>query len=302
MDLREQEYFIAIAEEGSISRAAAKLHISQSALSQHLTKLEQEAGAVLIRRARFKDPELTEAGRRYYECCRSMMYEWNKTTQDIQTIGSGGEGLIRIGLSNTAGGIPLFQKLNEISEKYPGLQIEFEDGRGTLWPEKILRGDYHLVIAAWIEETPGIIYIPRAEFRLELGVPRTHPLAKYSYKNPGQENTEISLTDLKNEPLLLMGPETIMGHALRQWFIREHFFPRVVATFSNINVMQCAMEECGMIGLYSKDMRLRPLSKDILPVRIKDAVRYKKGIMYRKDLRLSAPLKEILEDLKKNGI
>ena len=295
MDLREQQYFIRIVEEGSISRAAQKLNISQSALSQHLLKLEQEVGTVQIRRARVKDPEMTEAGRCYYECCRSMLFDWERAQQDINALNVKEYTELKIGLSNTANGIRLFRFLPMLMEKYPGLQFRFEDGRGTQWTNKLLQGDYQLVIAGYEEEHPKLVYHCLEESVVELGVPCGHRLAQYSYLNPGQENTEISLRDLEDEPLLIMDPATIMGYGLRKWFIRENFIPRVAASFTNISVLKCAVEESGVVGFTSTAKQVFFAGKDILPVRIRNSIRFRKGIIYRKDQVLTPLLEDIFE-------
>ena len=66
MDVKQQEYFVAIVEEGSISKAAKKLYISQPTLSQFLSKLENSLNVRLVTRSN-NVIALTEAGRLYYE-------------------------------------------------------------------------------------------------------------------------------------------------------------------------------------------------------------------------------------------
>ncbi|QAT48795.1 LysR family transcriptional regulator [Caproiciproducens sp. NJN-50] len=73
MDIRNANYFAAIAEEKSISKAAERLFISQPALSQQLSKLEDELHTKLF--IRKKDTlELTEAGRIYLNCVYNIQY------------------------------------------------------------------------------------------------------------------------------------------------------------------------------------------------------------------------------------
>ena len=297
MDLREQQYFISIVEEGSISRAAQKLNISQSALSQLLLKLEQEAGSVLIRRARFKDPELTEAGRRYYECCRSMLFDWQRMQQDIRTLQSDAALQIRLGINNTSLSVRLIHAFHELSKKYPGLQVQMEDCRGMLVADKLLQGEFDIAVTAYAEEHPKLLYRNLGSFACELAVQKDHRLAKYSYLNPGQENTEIEISELESEPLILMLPETVFGYMERNWFIQQGFIPHGIAAVSKLTVLQRMIEFSGVSGLISQDRDTRPLSDCVVPVRLKNAFRYQVGVIWRKELVLHPAMQEIIDCL-----
>ena len=72
MDVKQMTYILTIAQEGGISKAAAKLFITQSALDQQLLKLEHELGTRLFFRSR-SSFALTEAGRVYVEYARRML-------------------------------------------------------------------------------------------------------------------------------------------------------------------------------------------------------------------------------------
>lgn len=73
MDVRDYEYIVAIAEQGSITRAAAQLFITQSALTKFLQRTERELGIALFQR-NGNQFLLTEAGRQYVETGRAIMY------------------------------------------------------------------------------------------------------------------------------------------------------------------------------------------------------------------------------------
>ena len=68
MDIRQMKYFKTIVEEGTISKAAKKLHMAQPPLSMQLKQLEEELSVILLKRGN-KQIELTEAGNRVYKRC-----------------------------------------------------------------------------------------------------------------------------------------------------------------------------------------------------------------------------------------
>ena len=89
MDVKQMTYILTIAQEGGISKAAAKLFITQSALDQQLLKLEHELGTRLFFRSR-SSFALTEAGRVYVEYARRMLELKNEAYRISTTSPTGG--------------------------------------------------------------------------------------------------------------------------------------------------------------------------------------------------------------------
>ena len=67
-------YFIAVVEQGSFSKAAKKFYLSQSAISQQITQLENEIGVILFDRSGYK-PKLTNQGKVFYEGCLKLQLD-----------------------------------------------------------------------------------------------------------------------------------------------------------------------------------------------------------------------------------
>lgn len=83
MDIRQLDYFVVIAEEKNISKAAERLYISQSALSQQLAKLEDSLGAQLFNR-KHRTLELTEAGQIYLNSAYHIMHISEETDRKLE--------------------------------------------------------------------------------------------------------------------------------------------------------------------------------------------------------------------------
>lgn len=80
---RKIQYFIDVVQEGSFSSAAKKYLLSQSAISQQITQLENEIGVILFDRSGYK-PKLTNQGKVFYEGCLKLQRETNELLETIQ--------------------------------------------------------------------------------------------------------------------------------------------------------------------------------------------------------------------------
>src|SRR5580765_6903149 len=96
MELRHLRYFIEVAEEENVSRAALKLHVSQPALSRQVRDLEEELGFPLLERSA-KSVRLTEAGRMFLSEARAVLQRADEAVKAARTIAGGGSGELHVG-------------------------------------------------------------------------------------------------------------------------------------------------------------------------------------------------------------
>src|SRR5437870_5076913 len=96
MELRHLRYFIAVAEEENVSRAALKLHVSQPALSRQIRDLEDEIGFPLLERSA-KSVHLTEAGRAFLPGAREVLQQAEQAVKTARAIAEGGSGELHVG-------------------------------------------------------------------------------------------------------------------------------------------------------------------------------------------------------------
>lgn len=102
MDIKQLKYFIAIAEEGSISKAAKRLHMAQPPLSQQLKALEAELGIELFERHTRK-LEITSAGQAMYHKAKQILQLMDITIKEVKDINDGLAGKLSIGTVSLAG-------------------------------------------------------------------------------------------------------------------------------------------------------------------------------------------------------
>ncbi|WP_412505264.1 LysR substrate-binding domain-containing protein [Roseovarius sp. SYSU LYC5161] len=101
MNLKQLQYFIAVAEELHFGRAAERLNMAQPPLSRAIKQLEEELGATLLNRGR-SAITMTQAGERLLERGRSVLAQLEDTRLEIRRLGQGSEGRLRIGFVGSA--------------------------------------------------------------------------------------------------------------------------------------------------------------------------------------------------------
>ena len=104
VDLRQLRYFVEIVDQSSLTRAAARLNVAQSALSVHLRNMETDLGTPLVIRGR-NGITVTEAGQILLVHARRMIAEQQSIEDEIRNLGDEPSGEVRLGLPGTIGAL-----------------------------------------------------------------------------------------------------------------------------------------------------------------------------------------------------
>lgn len=140
MQLREIQYMMKVAETKNFTRASEQLFVSQSALSQSISRLENELGLRLFNRGT-SEITLTHAGKVFYASAVEIMKAYNKMTAQMSDISSLKTGELRISVPPNyarlyiAGVIPAFKK------NYPGIQLHLNETISSRIEDDCRRGD-----------------------------------------------------------------------------------------------------------------------------------------------------------------
>lgn len=122
MNLKQLEYFVAIAEEGQITAAARRLNISQPPLSYELAQLERELGVELVRRGP-RGVTLTDAGRILHERALSILALSRATAREVSSVGQGLCGTLCLAVADAAAGMAPTARLSELGAHYPDVSL-----------------------------------------------------------------------------------------------------------------------------------------------------------------------------------
>jgi len=148
MELRHFRYFIAVAEESSLGRAAHRLHVSQPALSQQISDLEEELGLKLFTR-NSRGVELTEAGRPFLIAGRRVLLGANQAAEQAQEAAKGERGRLVIGSLGVATISFLSGALARFREQHPLVEITLLRMNTQAQVEGVLTGSIMLGIGLY---------------------------------------------------------------------------------------------------------------------------------------------------------
>jgi LysR family positive regulator for ilvC len=176
MDLRALHQFVALAESLHFGRAAEAAHVSPSALSRGIQRLEAEAGAALFERSN-RSVRLTAAGRAFLDYARDALRDWDALRHRLVAEAGVLRGAVSLYCSVTASYSFLFDILARVRRQHPGVEIKLHTGDPEDAVGRVQAGREDIAIAARPERLPAGLAFRRIEVSpLEFIVARGHPL------------------------------------------------------------------------------------------------------------------------------
>jgi len=179
MELRHLATFTAVAEEGSFTRAAGRLHVVQSAVSSNVRALERELGVKLFDRSTHR-VQLSEAGRAFLPEARRTLAAAAAARDAVDQLRGGLRGTVRVGmmLAPRQAGISVPRVLAALREDHPGIEVVLEIGATTLNAERVRRGRLDIAFVGLAADSiPELELTPLLSERMQLVVAPEHPLA-----------------------------------------------------------------------------------------------------------------------------
>src|SRR5215468_4832230 len=145
MELRQLEYFVAVAEEQNFTRAAQRVRISQSGVSAQIRQLERELGAELLDRSA-RSATLTAAGRAALDHARSALAAAAAVSQAVGEVADVIRGRLSIGMVVGCTVTPLFDALAQFHRAHPGVEISLLEGVSDRLVEQVRSGAIDLAL------------------------------------------------------------------------------------------------------------------------------------------------------------
>jgi len=236
MELRHLRYFIGVAEEENVSRAALKLHVSQPALSRQVRDLEEELGFPLLERSA-KSVRLTEAGRMFLSEARAVLQRADEAVKAARTIADGGAAELHVGYAPSLTARILPPTLRAFQAELPHVRVKLHD----LSTEEILAGlqDGKLQIAFVVRLTAalrrGLHFEELVRDPICLAVAPKHPLAA---------RRSVTLPEIAIEPLITYNRKEYPDayENLEKMFAAIKSKPRIVEEHDSVSSLIAAVE------------------------------------------------------------
>lgn len=211
---RQIRYFVAVADSFSVSRAAAELHISQSAVTSAIRELETELGAALFERNP-RGVSLTTQGHQFLLHARRILGAMTEAGQSLKAVAQQDQGRLTIGVTTLVAGYYLSEALGRFRRAFPAVQIEVKEDEQPYLEHQIVNGEVDVGILMTNrtirQEAFDTELLTRSPLRVWLAA--NHPLCAES---------TLSLKALGEEPMISLTADQldqIIGGGLRRYGI-----------------------------------------------------------------------------------
>jgi DNA-binding transcriptional LysR family regulator len=176
MELRQLEYLIAVAEEANFTRAAERVHITQSGVSAQVRQLEQELGATLIDRSA-RTARLTEAGTAALPHARSALAAVSALRQAVDEVSGLVTGRLVVGMVTACTITGLFDAFASFHGAHPGVAVTLVEDNSAALLSRVRSGTADLALVGLAGPMPqDLETLPIISERLAAAVPPGHPL------------------------------------------------------------------------------------------------------------------------------
>jgi LysR family hydrogen peroxide-inducible transcriptional activator len=218
MEIHQLRYFVAVAEEGSFSRAAAREHVAQPSLSQQIQKLEFDIGERLFDRLP-RAIVLTEAGKCLLDYARRALLEMTNARRCVEDLKRDVAGRLTIGAILTIAPYVLPELIEKFQNRYPKVTLEiFEDTTESL-TLRLEDGTLDVALVSNCNESPALHRDSLGNEPLLLLLSKKHQLAK---------RTKVKWSDIKSQKFLLLHEMHCLSAQVCELLEANHLRPQVV--------------------------------------------------------------------------
>jgi DNA-binding transcriptional LysR family regulator len=223
MELHQLEYFVAVAEEASFTRAAGRVHVAQPGVSAQVRRLESELGQQLLDRSG-RSVRLTEVGSAVLPFARAALDAVANARLAVDDLAGLVRGQVTVGMVSGCALPVLAELLAGFHDRHPGVAIALVEDNSDRLVERLRDGRLDLALIGWAEQTPADIdSVVLVDEELVAVVAPGHPLA-----GAGAAVGAITIRQLRDLPLVSLPRGTGVRAALDAACAAAGFTPRIV--------------------------------------------------------------------------
>src|SRR5437660_3289617 len=255
MEIRQLRAFVAIAETGTFTAGAARVHVTQAAISMQIRQLEIELRAQLFVRAP-RRVILTEAGEKLLERAYVILREHDAAREELAALTGAERGRLRIGSASAmVSADPLPQILKELRGKYPGIEASVVWGAGALLGQQVLAGELDAAFVSLPVEARGVQTELLSEDSLVAIASPRHQLSNQKV---------VSAYALAGEKLILGERGGNTRRLIDQFFAQAGVTPKVIMELSRLAAIKRMVEEDMGVGIVPLESVQQEVAKGAL--------------------------------------
>ena len=240
MDIRQIKAFVAIAETGTFTAGAARVHVTQAAISMQIRQLETETGAQLFVRAP-RRVILTEAGEKLLERAYVILREHDAALEEMAALTGAHRGRLRIGSASAmVAADPLPQILRELKKTHDAVETSVSSGTSEALVQQVLAGDLDVAFVSLPVEARGIqTELLSEDYLVAIASPH-HKMANQKV---------VSAYALAGEKLILGERGGNTRRLIDQFFAQAGVTPKVIMELSRLAAIKRMVEEDMGVGI-----------------------------------------------------
>jgi DNA-binding transcriptional LysR family regulator len=274
MELRQLEYFVAVAEELHFTRAAAGLHIAQSGLSAAVRALERELGAELFTRTT-RRVELTAAGRVLLVEARRTLAAAQAAREAVAAVGGLLSGTLAVGAEQCMGAPDPAELLAGVQERHPGIEVTLEHAGSRRLLERVRGGRLDLALVAGADPaTEGVELEPLGVQPLVLLCPAGHPLAAAG-------RTAMPVAGLAGEVFVDMHPDWGARRLTDAAFAGAGVRRRVAMQVNDVHALLDLVVRGAGVAMVPKPLTRKDITKGLHVMDLPDAPKWEVAVARR---------------------
>ena len=222
MDIRGLKYFIAAAECLNFTKAARECYITQTAMSLHIAKMEEELGFQLFNRNN-RTVELTMAGRDFYQRARLVVQTYEEAVSHSRNTASGKAGSVRLSVPSCIDGLVAMPRLKRFRATFTHINLDVRLISPRYMMESLKRGETDAALC-WmedLEQDPDLEVIRIGTFPLWVAAGVDHPFA-------GMERVPLSLLREENSVTIELKGAPSGYRPMHSAWVQAGFEPRSI--------------------------------------------------------------------------
>jgi len=291
VELRHLRYFVSLAECLNFTRAAERVHVTQSTLSHQIAQLEDELGTALFERLG-RRVVLTEAGESFLAYAAKALKEVDQGVSDLKRAAGELDGVVRIGATHTfnIGFVP--ECLAAFMARHPTVKISVEELAAEAIGARLAEGTLDVGIAYEPADPALLWFEPLHNEEMVLVVGLAHPFA---------QRKRLRMVELHQQPLVLLPRLYTTRAMLDECFARCGAEPLVAAEMNTIAPMIDLVARTGLAAIVS--MHAVPSRADIRVVPLESPTPMRTpGLLWKRDARQGPAVKAFANEIRKAAL